>query len=63
MKGKDNNYHVYDQINQKQAILTRVYLEIHGGSLFSPNIEYVLLNGIDPETGAIVSEKKKMKAD
>jgi len=63
MKGKDNNYHVYDQINQKQAILTRVYLEIHGGSLFSPNIENVLLNGIDPETGAIVSEKKKMKAN
>jgi Domain of unknown function (DUF4833) len=63
MKGPDNNYHVYDQVNQKQAILTRVYLEIHGGSLFSPNIEYVLLNGIDPETGAIVSEKKKMKSD
>ena len=63
MKGKDNNYHVYDQINQKQAILIRVYLQIHGGTVFSPNIEYVLLNGIDPETETIVSEKKKMKAD
>ena len=62
MKGKDNNYHVYDQINQKQAILIRVYLQIHGGTVFSPNIEYVLLNGIDPETETIVSEKKKMKA-
>jgi hypothetical protein len=63
MKGNDNNYHVYDQINQKLAILTRVYLQIHGGTLLSPNIEYVQLNGIDPGTGSIVSEKKKMKAD
>jgi hypothetical protein len=63
MKGPDNIYHVYDEINHKQAILTRVYLEIHGGSLFSPNIQYVLLTGMDPGTGAIVSEKKIMKAE
>jgi hypothetical protein len=58
LKGPDNNYHVYNQINQKQAILTRVYLQIHGGTPFSPHIEYVLLDGIDPETGTVVSEKK-----
>jgi len=63
MKGPDNIYHVFNEINKKQAILTRIYLQIHGGTVFSPNIEYVLLNGIDPETGAFVSEKKKMKAD
>jgi hypothetical protein len=58
MIGPDQKFHVYEQINGKRAILSRVYLEIHGGSVFSPNIQYVLLNGIDPETGGDVMEKK-----
>lgn len=59
MKGPDNKYHVYDKISQKQAILSSVYLQIHGGSLFAPHIEYILLKGTDPETGAEIFEKKK----
>jgi hypothetical protein len=60
MKGSDNKFHIYQMINQKQVILSKIYLQIHGGTLFSPNIEYVLLTGIDPATGAEVSEKKSI---
>ena len=57
MMGADQKFHVYDQINGKRAILSRIYLQIHGGSPFSPNIQYILLDGLDPDTGAPVEEK------
>jgi hypothetical protein len=58
MKGSDKKYHIYEKINQKQVILSKIYLQLHGGTLFSPNIEYVVLTGIDPDTASVVSEKK-----
>ena len=58
MKGSDNKFHIYQMINQKQVIFSKIYLQLHGGTLLSPNIEYVVLTGIDPATGAEVSEKK-----
>jgi hypothetical protein len=58
MKGSDNKFHIYNLINQKQVIFSKIYLQLHGGTLFSPKIEYVVLTGIDPMTGAEVSEKK-----
>jgi hypothetical protein len=61
MKGPDNQFHVYDQINGQQAILTSMFLQIDGGSMFSPNITSVTASGIDRETGAKVFEKKKIK--
>ena len=60
MKGPDNKFHIYHLINQKQVILSKIYLQIHGGTLLSPNIQYVVLTGIDPDTGAEVSEKKSI---
>ncbi len=60
MKGADNKYHVYDKINQKQSILSRIYLQLNGGSLFSPKIEYITLTGTDPDSGTEVFEKKKI---
>ena len=59
-KGLDNAFHVYAKINQKQTILSRIYIQIHGGTLLSPNIEYVMLTGTDPESGTEVTEKKKI---
>ena len=58
MKGSDNKFHVYNMINQKQVIFSKIYLQLHGGTLLSPNIEYVVLTGIDPTTGSEVSERK-----
>jgi hypothetical protein len=58
MKGSDNKFHIYQMINQKQVIFSKIYLQLHGGTLLSPNIEYVVLTGIDPATDIEVSEKK-----
>lgn len=60
MKGADNKYNVYAKINQKHAILDRIFVKINGGSLFSPNIEYVEIKGIDPLTGLEVKERMKI---
>jgi hypothetical protein len=59
MKGPDHLFHVYDQINGKQAILSSIYLQINGGSLFSPHIDYIMTKGLDAETGATVAEKTR----
>jgi Domain of unknown function (DUF4833) len=60
MKGSDYKYHVNYPIENKQAILSRIYLHINGGSLFAPNIEYVEFTGINPESGAELVERKKI---
>ena len=59
MKGPDHLFHIYNQINGKRAILSSIYLQINGGSLFSPHVEYIAIKGLDPETGAAVMEKTK----
>jgi hypothetical protein len=59
MKGPDHFFHVYDHIGGKRAILSSIYLQINGGSLFSPHIEYTITRGFDAETGAAVMEKSK----
>ena len=59
-KGEDNQYHVYGTINNKPAVLRKIYLQINGGSPFSPNIEYVILEGTDVETGGPIIEQKKI---
>jgi len=59
MKGPDHIFHVYDQINGKRAILSSIYLQINGGSLFSPHIEYIMTKGFDAETGAAMTEKTR----
>jgi hypothetical protein len=61
MKGANNRYNVYGTINQKQAIVNRIFVKINGGSLFSPNVEYVEIKGVDPSTGKEVVEKRKVE--
>jgi hypothetical protein len=60
MKGANNKYNVYGTINQKQAVLNRIFVKINGGSFWSPNVEYVELKGIDPATGKEVMERRKV---
>jgi len=59
MKGPDHLFHVYNQVGEKRAVLSSIYLQINGGSLFSPHIDYILTRGFDAETGAAVTEKSK----
>ncbi|HVZ26691.1 MAG TPA: DUF4833 domain-containing protein [Sediminibacterium sp.] len=56
---KDNKYHVFTNINQHQALLTRIFIKIDGGSFWSPNIVYMELKGIDAITGKEVMERFK----
>lgn len=56
---RDNKYHVYATINQKQALLNRVFIKIDGGSFWSPNVIYMEMKGIDVATGKEVVERIK----
>jgi hypothetical protein len=56
---KDNRYHVYATINQKPAVLNRIFLKIDGGSFWSPNVVYMEMKGIDVATGKEVMERFK----
>jgi hypothetical protein len=47
----DNQFHVFSEINGQLAILKRIFVDIKGGSFWSPHVEYVELKGIDPTTG------------
>ncbi len=59
--GADGKFHVFTAINRKQSMLTKIYLQIkQGGSFWSPNIEYVEITGIDPDTKQLVQERIKI---
>ncbi|WP_018613288.1 DUF4833 domain-containing protein [Segetibacter koreensis] len=60
IKGANNKYNVFATINQKQAILNRIFVKISGGSFWTPNVEYVEVKGIDPATGKEVMERMKI---
>lgn len=60
IKGANNKYYVYATINQKQAILNRIFVKIIGGSLWTPDVEYVEVKGVDPATGKEVMERMKI---
>ena len=59
-KDANNKYNVYATINQKQAILNRIFVKIDGGSAWKPNVEYVEVKGTDPLTGKEVVERLKI---
>ena len=56
---KDNKYHVYATINQKQALLSRIFIKVDGGTFWSPNVVYMEMKGTDPVTGKELVERFK----
>lgn len=56
----DGRFHVYSLINKKMCILNKFYLQINGGTFWSPNVEYVELTGLDPANNQPVKEKIKI---
>jgi len=57
----DNKQHVFVQINNRQAILNRVYIRIDpGGSFWSPNVKYLELKGVDVQNGKELVERLKV---
>ena len=53
-------FNVYATINQKEAILHRIFVKINGGTFWSPNVEYIELKGLDPLTGIETVERLKI---
>ena len=51
IKSADHQYHVFADINGHPVILKRIFVEIRGGSFWTPHVEYVELKGTDPATG------------
>jgi hypothetical protein len=60
-KGTDGQLHVFDHLNGQEAILTHIFMQIDGGSMFSPNVTAVSEWGIDAATGSPVFEKTQTK--
>jgi len=58
--GNDGKYHVFSKINQREIILTRLYLAINGGTFWSPNVEYLQVSGVDPVTRQVLQEKIRL---
>jgi hypothetical protein len=59
-KGTDGKHRLYALINRQMMLLSRVFVKITGGSMWSPDIEYFQLDGTDPSTGKPVTERRKV---
>ena len=59
MKATNGKYYVFVKIQGKQAILTRLFIKINGGSFWSPNVEYMEIKGIDITNGNEMIERIK----
>lgn len=56
---KKKKHLVYATINNREAILDRIFVRIEGGSMFSPDIAYFELSGRDTATLADVTQRIK----
>jgi len=59
MKAGDGKYHIFATIEQKQMILSRIFIKIEGGSFWLPNVVYVEVKGTDPSTGREITQRFK----
>ncbi len=57
VKDNDNKFRVYTTVNKKKIRLERIFVRIEGGSFWLPNVKYVELRGINPETNTVVAER------
>jgi hypothetical protein len=58
---EDGSMRVFTTINKRKAILTRIFINITGGSALSPEVDYVEISGIDLIAKNPVVEKVKMQ--
>jgi hypothetical protein len=59
MRAADGKYHIFATVAQKQIVLQKIFIQINGGSMWSPNIVYIEMKGTDPVTGKEVTERFK----
>lgn len=53
---RENRYRVQTTINGKTIEVTRVFLQIEGGSFWLPNVVCAEIKGVDPQTGQEIVE-------
>ncbi|MFT2010728.1 DUF4833 domain-containing protein [Pontibacter sp. 13R65] len=58
-KAADGKFNVCTTINEKEAILDRVFVRVEGGTFWVPNVLYVELKGRDAATGKPISSRFK----
>lgn len=59
---RDNKYHIYTTLNNKTAILDRVYIKIDpGGTFWSPNVRYIEMKGKEMGTENVLVERITIK--
>ncbi len=57
----DNQHHVYVTFDNKQILLSRVFIKINpGGTFWSPNVEYLEFRGVDPSNGKEIMQRVKV---
>ena len=56
----DKKFHVYVTVNNKKLLLDRIFVRIEGGSFWLPNVRYVELRGLNPESNTVVTERIKV---
>jgi hypothetical protein len=60
-KASNNAYYVFTIVNNKTVLVKRIFIQINGGTFWSPNVEYVEFKGIDLVTGKETTEQIKVK--
>jgi hypothetical protein len=48
---KDNKYHIFLRCEEKESLLTRVFVQVNGGSFWNPKVDYIDLTATDISTG------------
>jgi hypothetical protein len=56
LKKKESQFRVYTTSNGQEIEVTRIFVQIDGGSFWVPSVPFVKLTGVNPETGEILSE-------
>jgi hypothetical protein len=59
LSDKDNRYHVYAKINNVDIEVSRVFLQIEGGTFWFPNVVCAEVRGLDRTTGKPVVQNFK----
>jgi len=59
MRAADGKYHIFATVAKKQMLLQNIFIQIDGGSLWSPNVIFIEMRGTDPITGKEVTERFK----
>lgn len=59
-KTSTDKYSVFVKVNNKNIQVNRIFLRIDGGTFWSPNVEYIQVEGIDTATWKPVVERTKI---